>query len=93
MLPTRDHEEIRRWATRNDASPAEIKPILFDSEPSILYFLFGEAKSGTPEIVPISWQDFFARFDLMNLSIVLDERTPQFEIVREEKSSAKSLSN
>ena len=94
MLPTRDHQAIRQWAARTGAVPAEVKPRKFDGEPSILYFLFGSAaKNGTPEIRPISWEDFFARFDLLDLSMVYDQTSSQFEIVRLEKSSANTLRN
>ncbi len=87
MLPTKDHDEIRFWAEAHDAVPAEIQPLRFDGEPSVLYFLIGDAKAGTPEIKPISWEDFFARFDLLGLSMVFDEQTPRFDIVRVEKAS------
>ena len=87
MVPTRDHKVIRQWASRHDAVPAEIKPFKFDSEPAILTFLLGGAKSGTPELRPISWEGFFAQFDLLGLAFAFDERSPQFTLVHVEKSS------
>jgi hypothetical protein len=87
MKPTRDHAAIREWAKRHNAVPAEIKPLKFDSEPSILYFLIGNARSGTPEIRPISWEDFFARFDLLNLAMVWDGDEPTFELLKIENAS------
>ena len=81
--PTRDHAEIRLWAARHDAVPAEIKPYKFDGTPSIMHFLFGEAKSGTEKLRPIGWDDFFARFDLLELTLVYDE-SPTFEILQVE---------
>ncbi len=87
MKPTRDHAKIRNWARRHDAAPAEIKPFVFDGEPSILYFLFGASKAGTDEIRPISWEDFFAKFDLLELAMAWDEDQPIFELFKVGKSS------
>lgn len=82
--PTSNHAEIWQWAARHQASPAEISPGKFDGEPSILHFLFGELRAkGTAELHPISWDDFFARFDLMGLTLVYDE-TPMFELLHKE---------
>lgn len=84
MFPTRDHQEIRRWVEKHDGVPAEVIPFVFDTEPSYLRFLFGKAKAGTPDLRPIGWDDFFARFDLLGLSVVFDEDTRRFDIVRVE---------
>ena len=65
---------------RHAAVPAEVKLFKFDGEPSVLYILFGDARGGTPEIRPISWEDFFARFDLLGLSIVFDE-SPYYQFI------------
>ena len=81
MEPTRDHDEIRRWAETHDGVPAEVIPFKFDGQPSILHFLFGKAKAGTPELRPITWEDFFARFDLLNLSLCFDEEFAIYEII------------
>lgn len=86
MLPTRDHDVVRRWATTHNALPAEITPFLFDSEPAILTFLLGN-REGTPEIHLISWESFFAQFDLLGLSFAFDHRSSQFDLVRVEGSS------
>ena len=91
MVPTRDHDEIRQWADRFGAVPAEIKPRKFDGQPSILYFLFGEAGQGTPELQPISWESFFAQFDLLRLAFAYDAETPRFNIVKVEKSAEANM--
>ncbi len=85
MVPTRDHAAIRRWAEANDGVPAEVILLKFDGEPAVLHFLFGAAKAGTPELRPITWEDFFAQFDLLELSMAFDKDTPCFQIVRVEK--------
>ena len=75
--PTTNHSEIRLWAEANHASPAVIKPYVFDSEPAVLRFLFGQSKLETPEVRPILWDDFFAHFDLMGLSLVYETEADQ----------------
>lgn len=46
-----------------------------------------------PEIYPISWESFFAQFDLMGLSVAFDEKTARFDIVRVEKGSEARLAH
>ena len=84
MGPTSDHAEIRRWAEKHSATPAEIKPFVFDSVPSIMRFLFGEAGvTGTPDLHPITWESFFARFDLLHLVMLYDDQEPTFTILQD----------
>lgn len=82
--PTSDHAKILDWAQRHRAIPAEVRTRVFDSQPSVLRFLFNDLRIGTPDLRPISWEDFFARFDLLNLSLLLDE-APAFEFVEVEQ--------
>ena len=89
MLPTRDHDLIRIWAAKNDALPAQVQRLKHDGEPAILTFTFGEPEEAAkPNICPISWDMFFAQFDLMKLSMAWDEKTPNFILVKVEKPSA-----
>ena len=83
MLPTRDHEQIRAWAVRHSAVPAEIQGTA-DGTPAKLDFLLVGGLSGSLALNPISWEDFFARFDLFGLSMAWDD-TGQFALVRVEK--------
>lgn len=81
MIPTRDHDEILNWAQRYGATPAQIHPLKFDGQPAILYFLIGNV-SGTADLHPITWDSFFAQFDLLELSFAYDDSSPRFSIVR-----------
>lgn len=85
MTPTQDHKTIRHWALTRDAAPAEIFPLKFDGQPAVLTFLMGDARRGTPEIHPISWESFFAQFDLLDLSFTFDDKSIRFDLVRVEK--------
>ena len=88
MVPTREHLRIQKWADRSGASPAQVHRLKFDGEPAILTFVFGEVDQAAGDIRLISWDMFFAQFDLLGLSMAWDQETSQFSIVMVEKSSA-----
>ncbi len=88
--PTSDHAEIRRWAEIFHATPAEVRPFVFDSMPSVMRFLSGEAgATGTAELRPITWNSFLARFDLLRLVMLYDDEEPTFTILQDEGSRYK----
>ena len=93
MVPTRDHGEILDWAQKHGATPAQILPLKFDGRAAILYFILEGAAPEAKELHPISWDSFFAQFDLLNLSFAYDNHSSQFHIVRVEKSAAKEIGN
>ena len=83
--PTSDQAQIRAWAEKHHATPAEVRPFVFDSMSSAMRFLFGAAgESSTPELRPISWESFFARFELQHLVMVYDDDEPLFTILQDE---------
>ena len=84
--PTTDHEEIRAWAAARDAVPAERNPLKFDGQPALLMFLFGGHRDGMEEVEEISWEQFFALFDLMGLSMVYDGKN-EYELLQIEAKS------
>ncbi len=85
--PTCDPTEIRQWAEHHGAVPAQASTRAFDSEPAILRFLFGKARTtGTVDIRPIGWDAFLAQFALMNLVLVYDE-SPNYEILQTDTPS------
>lgn len=75
--PTSDHEEILRWAARNEAVPAEIRPFAnTQPRPYIPHFLLGTARVGIFELRPISWDEFFDRLDHQHLAVLCSEQSP-----------------
>ena len=88
MVPTCDHKRIQQWALRHNAVPAQIRRLKFDGEPAILTFVIGDAKAAEPDIHPISWESFFAQFDLLKLKMAFDHGTPRFHIVRVQEPRA-----
>ena len=91
MVPTREHWRIEKWAHDHGAAPAQIKPLKFDGEPAILTFVFGRGDEALPLVQPISWETFFAFFDLLELSMAFDEASTDFCIVKVNTRSASAL--
>ena len=69
--PITDHHAIRQWAESWQAVPAQRRPRKFDGEPAILTFLFGGKQELMEDVAEITWDHFFALFDLMGLAMVL----------------------
>jgi hypothetical protein len=74
---TQNHEEIRRWAEKRGAVPAEVSSTHRSSEPGILRFSFPKAKGGrnNEKLNEISWDEFFEKFDESNLQLLYQEKT------------------
>ena len=68
--PTSDHAEIRRWAKLHGAHPAERLPQRVDSEEPVLALIFHRGSQTPDNVIPISWEDFFERFDRLGLSFL-----------------------
>ena len=85
MIPTRDHDKIRALAEKHHAVPVEMKSSGHDGHPAMLHFLIGRDASRTSEMQPISWEEFFARFELLGLSLACADDPPRFQLVRVEK--------
>lgn len=73
---TQDHEEIRKWAEKRGAVPAEVASTHRRDEPGILRFSFPRAKGkNNDKLTEISWDDFFEKFDENDLEMVYQEKT------------------
>ena len=84
--PTTNHLEIRSWAQARNALPAEVLPRKFDGEPAILCFVFEHLPVQAEMFEQISWDNFFALFDLMGLSLVYDGES-SYELLQIEAKS------
>ena len=71
---TRDHEEIRRWAEERGGKPTHVKNTGSREDIGILRIDF-PGYSGEGSLEPISWEDFFAKFDERGLALVYQEET------------------
>lgn len=71
---TRDHEEIRRWAEERGGKPAHVKRTGSEEDIGVLRIEF-LGFGGDENLEPISWEDFFDKFDERDLALVYQEET------------------
>lgn len=70
---TTNHEKIRRWIEERDGVPATVERTgERRGEPGILRVKFPE-QSESGSLKPISWDDFFEKFDEENLAFLYQE--------------------
>jgi hypothetical protein len=65
------HEEIRQWAALCQAVPAEVSP--GQEGLTTICFIFLDGSPNQPEFTPISWEDFFSKFDREGLVLACEE--------------------
>jgi hypothetical protein len=71
---TTDHDEIRRWVEARGGTPATVKSTHQDGDPGLLRIDF-PGYSGEDTLEPISWDEFFRKFDEKKLAFLYqDER-------------------
>ena len=71
---TTDHDKIRAWVEERNGRPAAVKATESEDDPGILRIDFpGYSGEGTLE--PISWEEFFKKFEEEGLAFLFQERT------------------
>jgi hypothetical protein len=75
---TTNHEEIRRWAESRGGKPARVKRTGGHDDPGIIRLDF-PGYSGEDSLEPISWEDFFEKFDKNDLALLYQEETKDGE--------------
>jgi hypothetical protein len=68
---TTDHDEIRRWAEEHGGRPATVRGTS-NNGPGMLRVDF-PGGSGEDELEPISWQEWFKKFDREKLAFLYQE--------------------
>lgn len=72
---TSNHDEIRRWVEEREGHPATVsRTSEGQGEAGLLRFKFQE---DSDELEPISWDEFFDRFDENNLVMLYQEETEE----------------
>jgi hypothetical protein len=85
---TRDHEEIRRWVEDHGGVPASVRGTEDNGGAGVLRIDF-PGGTGEDQLEPISWDDWFKKFDEQDLSFLYQERKASgedstfFKLVRE----------
>jgi hypothetical protein len=73
---TTDHDEIMKWAKARGGRPAAVRSTYSEKDPGILRIEFPNAPNARDEnLVEISWDEFFKKFDEANLALVYEEET------------------
>ena len=69
-----DQEEIREWAEERGAHPSRVKGTGSEDDPGLLRLDF-PGYSGEGRLEPISWEEFFEKFDEKGLALLVEDRT------------------
>jgi hypothetical protein len=75
---TTDHDFIRSWAEERGATPAAVKGTGDDEDPGIIRLDF-PGYSGEGKLEPISWEEWFVKFDENGLALLYQEETAEGE--------------
>jgi hypothetical protein len=72
---TTDHDEIRAWAEARQGAPAAVKRTRRGKDDTGMIRIDFPGYSGAGSLEPISWEQWFDKFDQSNLAIILQEET------------------
>ena len=78
---TTDHDTIRRWVEEREGKPATVAATGADDEAGILRIDF-PGGSGEADLKPISWDEFFRKFEEKNLAFLYQEELKSGETSR-----------
>ena len=72
MAETRDHEKIQKWVEERGGRPARVKGTGGAKDPGLLRIDFpgGDEQS----LEPISWEEFFKKFDEKRLAFSYQDK-------------------
>ena len=73
---TTDHSVIKKWVEERGGRPATVKRTGSHEEPGILRIDF-PGYSGEESLEPISWEDFFEKFEEKKLAFLYQEQTKE----------------
>ena len=69
---TTDHEEIRRWVEEHGGRPVTVRGTGNGDDAGVLRIDF-PGGSGTDSLEPISWDEWFEKFDENGLALLYQE--------------------
>jgi hypothetical protein len=70
---TTDHDEIRRWVEEHGGTPASVRGTEKGDPAGVLRLDF-PGGAGEDELEPISWDDWFDKFDSRGLALLYQEQ-------------------
>ena len=71
---TRDHQDIQRWAEERGGKPSHVKRTGSEEDIGILRLDF-PGYTGEDTLEPITWDQWFDKFDERNLALIYQEET------------------
>lgn len=71
---TTDHEQIRRWAEERGAKPACVRGTGDKDDVGMIRLDF-PGYSGEDKLQPISWDEWFEKFDERKLALIYQDET------------------
>ncbi len=71
---TTNHEEIRRWAEEREGRPASVRGTSSSDDVGLLRIDF-PGGAGEDQLEPITWEEFFEKFDEKQLAFLYQETT------------------
>lgn len=71
---TTDHEQIRKWAEERGAHPACVRGTGGKEDVGMIRLDF-PGYSGEDKLQPISWDDWFEKFDERKLALIYQDET------------------
>jgi hypothetical protein len=72
---TINHDEIRAWIESRHGRPATVADAHRNEEKAGLLRVDMPGGPSNPHLEPLSWEDFFARFDDENLAFIYQDET------------------
>jgi hypothetical protein len=73
---TTDHDEIRRWAEERGAKPTCVRGTGSRNDLGMLRLDF-PGYTGEDRLQPVSWENWFEKFDEQKLALVYQETTAE----------------
>lgn len=78
---TTDHEQIRKWVESRGGHPACVRGTGSSADAGLLRIDF-PGYSGEESLQPISWEEFFNKFEERKLAMLYQDKTAGGEISR-----------
>ncbi|GCE48464.1 hypothetical protein EI42_04862 [Thermosporothrix hazakensis] len=72
---TTDHAEIKKWVEARGGQPATVKGTTSGGQAGVLRIDFPGYGTGDEKLEPISWDEFFQKFDENQLAFLYQDTT------------------
>ncbi len=79
---TTDHDTIHAWAQERNGRPATVRGTEGGDEAGVLRMHFEGYGAGEESLEPISWEEFFEKFEEKNLAFLYQETTADGDVSR-----------